>query len=291
MAFQFVDDMKKKKMEPVTIGCDPEYGIIKAGRLVSPSEILVSSTPEFGIDASGRVAELRPPPASSPGGLTTNIAKVLFDGITRYPELLKLKMKAGGTAVEEPIGGHIHFGHPLLKKPEKARMVGEALDKTLAVLVLMVEDQEEALNRRVGSSYGSVGTGNYRDQPWGMEYRVLPSWLTTPDECEAVLSLSYAIVNEFQNQDLMDEACSLPAYDTQAFKECDKVALMYWIPDIIAFIKKLPKYEEYKEKILPLFKLIKNQKVWSCDKNMVDTWSLSHAYSEMKKKEKVQLYV
>ncbi len=281
---------KKKKMKEkieLTIGCDPEYGIIKGGRLITPSDIISNSVNEFGIDGSGRVAELRPPHSTTPHGLTMNIAKVLIEGVSRHSAILDYKMKAGGTAVDEPIGGHIHFGHPQLKKPEKARIVGQALDKTLAVLVLMVEDQEEALNRRIGSSYGNIGNGNYRDQPWGMEYRVLPSWLTSPEECEAVLSLSYIIASEHEDEDLMDEACSLPAYDSQAFKECDKVALMYWIPDIIGFIKKLPKYEEYREKMLPLFKLIKNQKVWSCEKNMLDTWNLQHAYKELQKKEKM----
>lgn len=280
-----MDSKVKKSKTEITIGCDPEYGLIKAGRLITPSEVISSSTTEFGIDGSGRVAELRPPYSSTPAGLTANIARVLIEGLMRYPSLTQYKLKAGGTAVDEPIGGHIHFGHPLLKKPDKARMVGEALDKTVAVLVLMVEDQEEALNRRIGSGYGAIGNGNYRDQPWGMEYRVLPSWLTTPAECEAVLSLSYIVASEFEDNSIMEEACSLPAYDTQAFREGDKAALMYWIPEIVGFIKKLPKYEQYKESMLPLFRLIKNQQLWSCDKSMIDTWNLEHAVKELKKKE------
>ena len=271
--------------EALTIGCDPEYGIINNGRLVMPNDVLISPPQEFGIDGSGRVAELRPPHSDNPRGLTVNIGRVIMTGVERFPQLLDYQLKAGGTAVDEPIGGHIHFGHSMLKKADKARVLAEALDKTLAVLVLMVEDPEEALNRRMGSQYGNVGANNYREQPWGMEYRVLPSWLTSPAECEAVLSLSYIIAHEFNNKKIIEEACSMPAFDTQAFKECDKVALMYWIPDIISFIKSLPLFEEYREAMLPLFRLIKQQKVWSCDKNMIDTWNVKGYLASAKKKE------
>ncbi len=265
----------------ITIGCDPEYGLVKDGRLIMPNEAVhdtVGGT--FGIDGSGRVAELRPPYASSPAILTKNIKKVLQDGIEVNPGVLTFKMKAGSSVVNEPIGGHIHFGNPSLRKPEVARRLAEALDKTVSILTLMVEDQDEALSRRVGTTYGQPFTGNYRDQAWGMEYRVLPSWLTTPEECEAVLSLSYIVAHEFHDDDIMQEACSLPAYDSLAFRECDKIGLMYWIPHVVDFIKRLPKFDEYESAIRPLFKLIKNQKVWSCDKNMVDTWNLRPAKTQ-----------
>lgn len=269
----------------ITIGCDPEYGLIKAGRLIIPNEIIRNSTTEFGIDGSGRVAELRPNYSKTPGGLVENIQKTLQEGVKTFPALLDLRMKAGSVAVEEPIGGHVHFGHAQLKKPEKARVVAEALDKTAAVLTLMVEDAEEALNRRVGSSYGQTGSSNYRDQPWGMEYRVLSSWLTSPEEARAILSLCYIVASEWHDDEVMSEACSLPAFDSTAFRECDKIGLMYWIPPIVEFVKKLPKYDKYAEDIRPLFKLIRNQKIWACDKNMIDTWNLKPAPAKTKRHE------
>lgn len=272
--------MSEKKL---TIGCDPEYGLTRDGRLVIPNEVIrIQSNSEFGIDGSGRVAELRPPYAEDPSTLVKNIEKVLLKGVADNPGILSLKMKAGSAVIDEPIGGHIHFGHAKLKKVDVARRVSEALDKTVSILTLMVEDQDEALSRRVGSGYGQPGNSNYRDQPWGMEYRVLPSWLTSPEEAESVLSLSYVVASEFDNDEVMEEACSLPAFDTLAFRECDKIGLMYWIPSIVNFVKKLPKFDEYADRIRPLFKLIKNQRVWSCDKNMIDTWNLKPAKTQRK---------
>ena len=263
--------MSEKK---ITIGCDPEYGIINNGRLITPSSVITNNTGEFGIDGSGRVAELRPQYADNPIQLTKNIQDLLRRGVESNPGLKEHKMKAGGMAVDEPIGGHIHFGHPSLKKPDRQRLLGDALDRTVSVLTLMVEDQEEAINRRIGSGYGQVGSGNCRDQAWGVEYRVLPSWLTTPEECEAILALAFIVACEHADDDVMNEACSLPAYDHLSFRECDKIGLMYYIEPIVKFIRALPKYEEYEPSIRPLWKLIKNQKVWSCDKDMKDTWSL-----------------
>ena len=270
----------------ITIGCDPEYGLVRDGRLVIPSELIRNcsggGSNQFGIDGSGRVAELRPDYSDTPSGLVANIQKVLQSGVKDNPNILAVKMKAGSSVVDEPIGGHIHFGHAKLRDPIYARRVAEALDKTVSILTLMVEDQDEALSRRVGTGYGQPGQNNYRDQSWGMEYRVLPSWLTSPEEAEAVLSLSYIVASEWNDDDIMQEACSLPAFDTLAFRECDKIGLMYWIPCIVDFIKKLPKFEEYADRIRPLFKLIKNQKVWSCDKNMIDTWNLKPAKTQRK---------
>lgn len=274
--------MAEKKKTEITIGCDPEYGIVSNGRLISPNDVISGSDSEFGIDGSGRVAELRPPYANDPKELTENIMKVLKKGYANNPGLKEYKMKAGGTVVDEPIGGHIHFGHPALKMPDRARLVADALDRTVSVLNLMIEDQEEAINRRIGSGYGQVGSGSYRDQPWGMEYRVLPSWLTTPEECEGILSLAYIVACEHHDDDIMNEACSLPAYDNLSFRECDKIGLMYYLEPIVKFIKGLPRYDKYESAIRPIWKLIKNQKVWSCDKDMRDTWDLKSA---SKKKE------
>lgn len=263
--------------EPMTIGCDPEWGLVKNGGIVSASSVIrANGDNSFGVDGCGRVAELRPAHSTTPEGLVKNIKSVLTEGYASHSHLHDHIWKAGGMVCDEPIGGHIHLGAQKLTQQVYRAKVGNALDKTLAVLCLMVEDGEEALNRRMGSSYGSIGgSSSWREQNWGMEYRVLASWLTHPDEAKAILSLCYLVGKEYDNDEIMEEAASLPAFDTNSYKECDKIGLLYYIPPIIAFIRKLPEYERYAKDMIPLFKLIKDRKNWSCDKNMIDTWSLA----------------
>lgn len=267
----------------ITIGADPEYGLQDNGRLVPPGQV-IQVTNAFGVDGCSSIGEIRPNHATCPIALTKNIYEVLFTGVKNNPSVLNLKMKAGGMVNENALGGHIHFGEEGLLEEEARFTLNKALNKTLAVLVAMVEDEEEAINRRVGTPYGSIEDRSYNPQNWGVEYRVLPSWLTHPKECEAVLATSFIIASEFASSKIMDEACSLPGYDSQAFRECDKLALMYHLPPIVEFIKSLPLYDKYEEQVRYLFRMIKNREVWSCDKNMLDTWGLKEAVASKKEK-------
>ena len=257
----------------ITLGADPEYGLLKAGRIVPPGSVLTTNT-EFGVDGCSSIGELRPPHGKTPQELTENIRKVLQGGVSRNPQILEYQVKAGGFVAEFPIGGHIHFGHEGLLEDDNRIKLNKALNRTIAVLTLMVEDQEEAVNRRMGSPYGSTEDRSFHEQNWGVEYRVLPSWLTHPKECEAILAVSYVIASEFHNEEIMDDACSLPGFNTQAFKECDKLQLLYHVPQIVKFIKGLPLYETYEDQIKYLFRMIKNRETWSCNANMLDTWDL-----------------
>lgn len=269
----------------ITLGADPEYGLLKAGRLIAPATVLQTGQ-EFGIDGCSLIGELRPPHSDTPEGLTKSVMKVLQTGVANNPQILEYVMKAGGFVAENAIGGHIHFGHEGLLDDNNRVRLNKALNRTIAVLTLMVEDQEEAINRRVGTPYGSIDERSFNPQAWGVEYRVLPSWLTHPKECEAILAVSYVVASEFNNDDIMEDACSLPGYNTQAFRECDKLQLLYHIPQIVKFLKGLPLYEKYEEPIKYLFRMIKNREIWSCDKNMLDTWNLrEYAKATPKKKE------
>ena len=270
--------------EKVSLGCDPEFGLIRNGGIVSASSVI--SGTEFGVDGCGRVAELRPNYAWTAKDLVNNIREVLRYGYKNTAAIRDCVWKAGGMACDEPIGGHIHFGCAALKKNDVATKFAGALNKTLAVLCLMVEDQEEALNRRIGTSYGQVDSGEpYRAQSHGVEYRVLGSWLTAPDEALAILSLAHLISKHHDDDDVMDEANDLPAFESRAFKTCDKIGLLYYLKPIVKFIRSLKGFDQHEEEIAPLLRLIKNQKIWSCHKNMIVTWGLA----EEEKKEKKEV--
>ena len=278
------------KATKVTIGCDPEFGYIQNGGLMSASSYVSGGTgSEFGTDGNSSISEIRPSYGHTPEELVNNIKAVLADGYKKYPAIRAFQWKAGGMAGDCALGGHIHLGHGKLTQGNFQAKVGGALDKTLSVLTLMVEDPEEALNRRVGSGYGQIGGANsYRAQSHGVEYRTPPSWLTSPEEAKAVLSIAHLVAIYFEDDDIMDEAGALPGFDQQSYRECDKIGLLYYIPPIIKFLRSLPDYEKYEKDIIPLFKLIKNREIWSCHKSMIDTWGLN---AEEKKKATVKKVV
>jgi hypothetical protein len=273
----------------ITIGADPEFGYLDNGRLVTPRTVCPNLGEAFGVDGCSSIAELRPKYGSTPGELTENIRKVLMKGVKDNPNVLPLHMKAGGFVGDNAIGGHIHFGHDGLLNENKRMALNKALNRTVAVLVMMVEDPSEAINRRVGTGYGSIEDRSYNPQDWGVEYRVLPSWLTHPKECESILSAAFILASEFQDEEILDDAQSLPGFNTQAFKECDKLQLLYHIPPIVKFMRKLPLYEKYEDQVNYLFRMIKDRSCWSFNANMLDTWGLREAVAEPKKKRESSL--
>lgn len=261
-------------MSDITIGCDPEFGFLstKTGNKVLPPSGL-NQEMEFGIDGCSRICELRPAPAKDPRELVKTIGKTLYSGYKEYSGHRKYHWKAGGMCDDEPLGGHIHLGHNDLKRPDNARQVATMLDTVVAPMVLLVEDQDEAIARRIGTSYGQIGA-SYRDQPrHGMEWRPLPSWLSSPEDAVSILSLTYVVASEYNNNDFKNLVQQLPLFDQDTYNACDKPGIIYYIPEILKCLKKAKLYKKYKDEIGILIDKIIKQDVMSTE-SMVDAWSL-----------------
>ena len=264
-------------MASITIGADPEFAFMsQAGALTRPDKVIRGNTEsEFGIDGSGRVAELRPSYANSPKQLVANIKSVMQYGIENNPLSVAFRWKAGGTADEEPIGGHIHLGHSRLCDRAIAQNVSDALNRIVAPLTLMAEDKEEAVLRRAGSSYGQLtGENCWREQSWGMEYRVLSSWLTSPEDALSVLTMTYLVGKNFDNPEFMDAALGLPEVDNDFFIDCNKRVLSFYLTDIARVMKKAIGFKELYADMKHLFSLIINGKSFDTSRDMKETWGL-----------------
>src|SRR3990170_866675 len=115
------------------------------------------------------------------------------------PEITKFQWRAGSYVGNYPIGGHLHYGFVFEKEDERQpdyRQIVHTLDVYLGSLVLLFEDCVEAVNRR--RSYGQLS--GYRSQNWGVEYRVLPSFIVNPSITEAVLTIGKVVVSEIANK-------------------------------------------------------------------------------------------
>ena len=270
-------------IEKVTLGCDPEWGILNEhGSIVRPDEVISNELNEqFGIDGSERVAELRPTYANNPRGLVKNIRALLQEGLNVNPVLANYRWKAGSMVDDEPIGGHVHLGHKALisgegmRNNQKVSQLTTTLIRIVSPLMLMAEDKEEAIARRVGTGYGSLKGGNcMREQAYGVEYRTLPSWLTSPEDALSVLSLVHLCAVNINNERFLDTACSLPEIEDEAFTDCNKKVASYYLGGIAKALKTAEGFADYLPDMQHLFNLIIDRKEFNTNQDMKDSWGL-----------------
>jgi len=159
-----------KPIKPnITLGADPELEfvdqdtkmVLHCGDAGIQDRIPMSpgsSTGRIGKDGSAAQREIRPEPSPTPEGLVENIDKLIGAALDEQWSLKGEKYS---------LGGHIHIGGIT-----ESRDFIKLLDYYLAPLSILNSSM------RSGSSYGK--SGDYRKQPYGLEYRVPPAgWLAS----------------------------------------------------------------------------------------------------------------
>ncbi len=274
-------------MAKVTIGADPEWGLmtLDGQQRLDPRAYIAATNGDdspFGIDGSGRVAEIRPPYSDTPEGLVANIKKVFQDGINHNVQLQNVKWKAGSMAGDEPIGGHVHFGHKALiahdgmgAHKDMRHDVTRALARIVAPLCIMAEVKEEAIARRVGTTYGALrGENCMRQQPFGIEYRSLHSWLTCPQDALAVLSISHLVATNLDNDSFISFCRTLPEMDEESYKDCDKKVASFYLKGIAKALKMADGFKSYLPMMEPLFDMVIEGREFDCEQDMKLSWGL-----------------
>jgi hypothetical protein len=153
----------------ITLGADPELEFVDQDThfVLNCSEAGIQdkipmnpggTIGRIGRDGSGAQREIRPEPSSTPEGLVENIGKLIEAALDEQWSLKGEKYS---------LGGHIHIGGIT-----ESRDFIKLLDYYLAPLSVL-----NAVSR-INSSYGK--SGDYRKQPYGLEYRVPPAgWLAS----------------------------------------------------------------------------------------------------------------
>jgi hypothetical protein len=185
----FDDEPHGRLVNPFLVGADPEFVIVKDGKLVNVKYNLPHEG-EVGWDHGGDCIELRPKPAKGTLTLVKRIQKLI------QGEVLKAVMDKGkwrgGALVKAAqrsltLGGHVHLDvlpPGYTRDPEGSRMQLKALDRlTLHLEKLDVLPGNESAERRALGQYGQWGA--YRDQvdrggKPHLEYRTMASWLNHP---------------------------------------------------------------------------------------------------------------
>jgi len=170
----------------ITVGADPEFGLIGHGGILTRGSNVVPHDGRFGSD--GPSVEVRPPPDRDHLVVVKRIEEILRSP----PEAAdKFKWQGGATFRDKNrvywFGGHIHLGRPAQIQEDVAldvyQKIATVLDSLLA-LPMCRFDAPDPHRRRNGCQYHYGKAGDIRaDYPEQdrFEYRVLSGlWLVHP---------------------------------------------------------------------------------------------------------------
>ena len=137
----------------LTIGADPEIAILSPlnRHFVPASSVISPRGNEFGLDGNPNVLEIRPECSTDPLELVENIYKILEYAKQEYPQVFRFDLRASDSNLS--IGGHIHLGHPEIKKESIYRPLVSWLDYLLSLPLSLVEVPEHRAYR-INSNYG-----------------------------------------------------------------------------------------------------------------------------------------
>lgn len=262
------------------LGADPEFGFVRANgtSIASASDVLdyAEEDGQFGVDGGGEVAEIRPLPSESPAEVVGNIRRAMQKGIATSPNCLRYEWKAGSMAAGHPTGGHIHFGTiNLQNRRVNMRTLVNMLDIYLAQIVILLEDPEEARERRCDSDYGHLG--DHREQTWGFEYRSLGSWLTSPYVATGILALGKAVVHETLFNGLADEGRQHLRPNNDHFNGAEMDKLRERFNPLWKDVSKFELYKKYSKYIGIVKRLVRNKLTWFPKCGMREAWGLVDA--------------
>jgi len=191
----------------VKIGTDIEFVFERGGTLEHASNHLKFKD-RFGTDGCSSVVEIRPYPSEDPRYVINSLSRMMKMRVKRQPAIGKFNWLAGSIAAGKPVGGHIHFGTGGEPRGNEVKY----LDTFLATSVGLT-DHGPSLASRQSNSYGMLGS--WRRQPWGWEYRTLPSFIVDKRFAEGVLTLAQKLV----------EHCLLNSHTTEELRDLDYLKL------------------------------------------------------------------
>ena len=183
-------NLLKQVINPFTLGADPEFVILdKTGHQIYNAEPygvrMKIVAGEIGHDHGGRVWELRPSASQSSYGVLVNIWRLLKSD--HMKTVSDFKWKSGAIGGADTIGGHVHFGIPVLNQAQLDTLafVTEGLE-ALEILPQAESSARRQTGRNLGQDYG--GLKSTRDSLGHIEYRAPASWLGSPGQALAVLT-------------------------------------------------------------------------------------------------------
>lgn len=264
------------KEKEFLIGADPEFICVNGGKVVQAGHF-VTGDDRFGMDGNGWTFEARPEPSPNPFVLTNNIRKIFLQKLIQDNRFCGYEWLSGSyhpqgvhDVRDFPLGGHIHFGikKSLIGYKESCQI----LDSYVGLPTILLEDVNEGLARREDGDYGFAS--DFREQPYGFEYRTPSSWLSSPYVATGVLCLAKMVMYEVLNNSRFK---FLGANYNKEFVNMDTDGLREHFPTIWKSITKMKLYGQYKPYVDLLYRLIKEGKTWNTNRDIKQSWGLFDA--------------
>lgn len=262
------------------LGADPELGFTdpeNPGQLIDASGMVTDNRlrARFGLDGCGRVAELRPRPASEPMDLVQNIRRAM---LSQRRNLADVEWRAGSTVgVQDPIGGHIHFGTARFHAGRDGatrtpiETCVRALDTYLMPALVLIEDPAQARVRR--TRYGNLG--DFRDNSHGFEYRAPASWLTSPYIALAVLSLAKTILWDVLHHGLRGRGHVAGSPSDRNVRLVRTARLRAAVKERWDRVRQCELYPRYQDEIGLIERLVRSGRTWFPDQPLKEAWGLA----------------
>lgn len=225
------------------IGMDVEMALTHKtnGQFQQASRVMPADTrSRFGTDGCPAICEIRPKEHEEPRRLVMALKTAMKQGLKKYPNLKNYKWNGGSRCHGYSLGGHIHFGQGAGTRPQEITL--KYLDSLLATFVVLMDDAN-AVRDRMRSGYGEFSA--WRGQPWGWEYRTLPSFITEEWITRGVLELAKMLVEHCEQgcvsaRELRDfERVKLTDDEKRALHEGNKALTFAKLEDRIAFIRSI----------------------------------------------------
>ncbi len=175
---------------PITLGGDPEFEVVKDGRIVPADTVPIfkqgfrpATEAPIGLDGAPFIAELRPDYAYSEEEYVEN-----FWALVKRVQEAGVLLSVKGDRV--PLGGHIHVGSPdknvvrVLRYEDKKFV--QVLDDFIGRVLLPTSGKARGEYKRLGA---------YRVKDYGWEYRTPPSsFYADPEMVRIVYKLTRKLV-------------------------------------------------------------------------------------------------
>ena len=187
-----------KLLNRFCIGADPEFIFGERNQPIMDDEFPddnpayvyaekfgMNTIEAFGADMNGRLAELR----VFPNRFVLNVVASLLDTLRwmneAYPAVNKFKWCAPAIMAKDGIGGHVHIG----RRRKDTNEFVKSLDMLVNVLSSTnIVDGVGHAQRKIQTKYGKPS--DIRPQPHGIEYRTMPTWLSSPWSAYLTLTLA-----------------------------------------------------------------------------------------------------
>ena len=253
------------------LGADPEFALAASGGKLLYASRYVPHAGLVGYDRQSRanrgsvfpLAELRPAPSPSPHVLAANVEAALKKAKDLLPARGASWIAGSFPLGQFPAGGHVHFSGTPLTTPFL-----QALDNYLGLPVMLLEQKQRAKRRR--RRYGRAGDFR-RKEHGGFEYRVLPSWIVSPEATLAALALAKCVAAEWPG--LSRNYLS----SQQAIREfylSRKARFRAIYPRLMGAVLRTPTGARFRRELEYFTRMVEAGEEWRDDKDIKAAWRI-----------------